>query len=170
MASRRFRLFLLVILVCVSGSAYAIAPGNPANALPDKSQLQIISKTGKHIFKVEVADTPEKWEKGLMWRSKMPVDSGMLFLFPEARIANMWMKDTEIPLDMVFIKEGWEISKIVANTTPFSLETISSDIKIIAVLELNAGLCQKIGIRQNDKIIFQGSKQDAGYHTGNTSR
>jgi hypothetical protein len=121
-----------------------------------KSHLQIIGKNGKHDFNVEIADVPEKHERGLMFRKHMPENSGMIFLFTQAHIVNMWMKDTYIPLDMVFIKNGGKIVKIVANSKPMSVNTISSDEKIVAVLELNSGICEKLDIKKNDTIVFQG--------------
>ena len=119
-----------------------------------KKQLQILSADGKkHEFTVEVADTKEKREHGLMFRKKMPENNGMLFLFDKDQEVNMWMKDTDIPLDIVFIKSG-EIWKIAANTIPFSLDTISSRGKVSQVLELNAGICEKLGISEKDKISY----------------
>ena len=123
-----------------------------------KSQLQIITENGKNEFTVEVADSAAKQERGLMFRKNMPEKQGMIFLFDKELVVNMWMKSTYIPLDMVFIKKGAIISKIVANTVPLSLKTISSKEEVIAVLELKAGMCKKFAIRKNDKIIFQGLK------------
>ena len=120
-----------------------------------KKQLQIISKDGiKHNFNVEIADDPRKQGHGLMFRKSIPENQGMLFLFGTETEMSMWMKNTYIPLDMVFIKHGGIIGKIVAGTTPLSTEHIISEGKVEAVLELNAGTCNKLNIKENDRVVF----------------
>jgi len=147
-----FKILRFVFLVSLASNSIA------DEVLFAKSHLQIITKSGKHDFTVEIADINEKHERGLMFRKNMPEKNGMIFLFGKERVVNMWMKDTHIPLDMVFIKKGGTVAKIFADAKPFSLENISSEEKIIAVLELNSGICEKLGIRKNDKIVFQGLK------------
>lgn len=123
-------------------------------------ELQIITATNqKYTFQVEIADTQPLRETGLMWRTSMPRYAGMLFLFDQENKLNMWMKNTYLPLDMLFIRKsddvaGGVVAKIARKTKPLSLDMIPSDEKVIAVLELNGGLCDKLGITKNDKVIW----------------
>jgi len=121
--------------------------------------IQILSNNHKHEFIVEVADTLKKQEIGLSKRDYMAPNKGMLFLSGKTlsgkpRIIDMWMKDTYIPLDMIFIKPGGQIAKI-ATATPESLETITSGQPVVAVLELNAGICKKLDISVGDKVFLK---------------
>lgn len=140
------RLFIAAILFF--SSAMAAIPGF------EEKKLQILTVEGKQEFTVLIADTALKREHGLMMRETLPENTGMLFLFGKEVLVNMWMKDTYIPLDMVFIKSDHTIARIVYDTEPLSLETIASKEKVVAVLELNAGICKKFGIKKNDKIVF----------------
>lgn len=134
----------------------------PAKSLADNvatQKLQIITKNSIHDFIVEIADNPQKQEHGLSERKNMEQNHGMLFLFDKnlfgkTNTVNMWMKNTYLPLDMIFIKSGGEIAKIVT-ATPLSLETIPSGEPVTAVLELNAGICKKLGIEKNDKVVMR---------------
>ena len=133
-------------------SARAPAPA-PAVAAPTKHPISgldviplTISQNGKvHRFRVEVASTPEQQEKGLMFRTGMGKDEGILFpsAFPEAR--SFWMKNTVIPLDIVFIGTDHRISNIAANAVPYSEAPINSAGETIAVLELNGGRAAELG-------------------------
>ena len=121
-------------------------------------RLHIISGNNTHEFTVEIADTPTKQERGLSHRKQMDKNHGMLFLFDKdlfgnTDIVNMWMKDTHLPLDMIFIKSGGVISKI-ATSTPLSTDIIPSEEPVTAVLELNAGTCERLGITKNDKVVL----------------
>ncbi len=115
--------------------------------------IQISNADTQYSFQVETADTQEKLEYGLKNRTNMDINRGMLFIFGEEKEVNMWMQDTYIPLDMLFIKNKI-ITKIAADTTPLSLKTISSGSKVTAVLELNAGTCKNLNIKIGDKIDF----------------
>lgn len=117
-----------------------------------KEKLTIVTTAGdRHIFKVEIARTPEEIERGLMFRDSMPMDEGMLFLFEEAREAMFWMKNTLIPLDMVFIAPDGKIIKIHENALPHSLDHVSSEGAVIAVLEINGGRAAALGIKAGDR-------------------
>ena len=120
--------------------------------------LKIMTSGGEISYQVEVADTDYKRTKGLMKRTKLAQNSGMIFLFNASHpqpIA-MWMKNTFIPLDMLFLSENFEIIAIVENTTPMSLKFIQPTKKYVAaVVELNAGDVKKHGIKTGDKIIFK---------------
>jgi uncharacterized membrane protein (UPF0127 family) len=117
------------------------------------------TETGEHSFDIEVMTTNGERAKGLMFRRSLPAKSGMLFVYDRPQAATMWMKNTYIPLDMVFIAEGGEVHRIEANTEPFSTALISSEGDIIAVLELNAGEAARIGLRRGDRAIYPGLGQ-----------
>ncbi|MGH7874889.1 MAG: DUF192 domain-containing protein [Candidatus Binatia bacterium] len=106
-------------------------------------------------FAVEVADTPVKREMGLQYRRELADDRGMIFLFAGESPQTFWMKNTSIPLDMVFINRERKIVGIVAATVPFSLDPRSVDIPSQYVLEINGGLAQRLGIRAGDLVQFE---------------
>ena len=114
------------------------------------------TETGEHSFDVEVMTTDGERAKGLMFRRSLPEKSGMLFLFGRPQGATMWMKNTLIPLDMVFIAEGGTVHRIEENTEPFSKALISSEGDIVAVLELNGGAAARIGLKPGDRVIYPG--------------
>ena len=116
--------------------------------------LPLVIRTAKaaHRFDVEVAQTPAEQTRGLMFRRSLAADSGMLFLYLPPQTATFWMKDTLIPLDMLFIRADGTIAMIAARTEPNSLETISAGTPVVAVLELNGGRAEELGIRQGDRV------------------
>jgi uncharacterized membrane protein (UPF0127 family) len=115
--------------------------------------LTITTRAGaRHIFQVEVARTPDQRSQGLMYRKSMPADHGMLFDFERVEPVSMWMKNTYIPLDMLFIKPDGTIARIAANAEPLSTRTISSGEPVLSVLELNAGSAALHGIRPGDRV------------------
>ena len=117
------------------------------------SRLVIVGESGRHDFTVELAATPEQRAQGLMYRRSMAADGGMLFDFgPWPQRAAMWMKNTYIPLDMLFIKADGEIESIAERTVPQSLETISSRGPVRGVLELNGGTASRLGIAPGDVV------------------
>jgi uncharacterized membrane protein (UPF0127 family) len=105
-------------------------------------------------FQVEIAATPEKREVGLMYRRELPLDYGMLFIFPGERINSFWMKNTPIPLDMIFISSERKIVGIVHETAPFSLEGRSVSVPSQFVLEINGGLSRRYGFKAGDVVRF----------------
>ena len=114
--------------------------------------LTIQTRAGPRPFKVEIArDEPDR-EQGLMHRTSLAPDHGMLFLFDEVRPVAMWMKDTPIPLDMLFIGADGRIARIAAMTTPQSLAIISSGEPVRAVLEIKGGEAAGQGIAVGDKV------------------
>jgi len=116
--------------------------------------LSIKKQDGQIVsFNIEIANTPGQRRQGLMYKKQMPEDYGMLFIFKKPKVIEMWMKNTYIPLDMLFIGEDNEIKTIAKNTTPESLNTISSGTDAIAVLEINAMITDKLGIAVGDIII-----------------
>jgi uncharacterized protein len=125
----------------------------PAFAEP----LTITTVEGKtHVFDVEKAVTPDQRARGLMFRPVLEADKGMIFDFgPGEAEAAMWMKNTLIPLDMLFIREDGTIRTIAVNTVPFSTETVSSKGGVRSVLELQGGITLKLNIKAGDKIEFK---------------
>lgn len=116
-------------------------------------ELVIVSATGEHRFTVEVADDDEKRRIGLMYRTSLPESAGMIFDFrPENEIQSMWMKNTLIPLDMAFIGADGRIVTIAAETTPRSLQSVRSDAPAVAVLEVNGGRLDALGVRVGDLV------------------
>jgi uncharacterized membrane protein (UPF0127 family) len=107
---------------------------------------------GVFEFKVELAETGEQKSRGLMYRREMGVDEGMLFLYRRDQVVTMWMANTFLPLDMLFIERDGTIVRIQANTIPQSREIISSRKRVRAVLELNAGTARRLGISPGDKV------------------
>jgi len=121
---------------------------------PDPTRhLVIVSRDGKeHGFNIELALTPQQQQIGLMNRTEMPKDEGMLFVFPDESEHGFWMKNTLIPLDMVFIKRDGTIHHIHDSAKPNDLTSIPSQGPVLAVLELNGGIAKKLGIVPGDKI------------------
>lgn len=127
-------------------------PTGPQTELP-KEKIFIITKDGKrHEFDVEMALSPRQQEVGLMFRKSVPENGGMLFDWGTERDSQMWMKNTIIPLDMVFIRADGTVGAIAENTTPRSLAVIDSDGPVRATLELAAGTTAKLGITVGDKV------------------
>jgi uncharacterized protein len=153
---RRCLLVLLAVL-SVLNLPFAGADGRVAAA--DLQSLEIASKSGVHVFAVELASTPEEQAKGLMYRRQLPEGQGMLFDFHREQPTSFWMKNTYIPLDMIFIRGDGRILRIAENTVPLSEALVPSGGPVRAVLEVNAGTAKKLGIAPGDRVghaIFGG--------------
>lgn len=119
----------------------------------ERAELFIETASGRHRFAIEVADTDERRMNGLMFRQAMAPDAGMLFDFKIDAPVAMWMRNTLIPLDMVFIARDGRIVNIAERAVPHSETSIWSDGPVRAVLELNGGTAQRLGIRTGDRVI-----------------
>jgi uncharacterized membrane protein (UPF0127 family) len=119
----------------------------------DKEPLAIETTQGRADFVVELAATPAQRAQGLMFRPSLAPDAGMLFDYGTPRRASMWMKNTLIPLDMLFIKADGVIESIAKRTVPHSLTAISSNGRVLGVLELNGGTTDRLGIEPGDKVL-----------------
>lgn len=106
------------------------------------------------FFDIYVASNRAQQMRGLMFVRELPEFTGMIFIYRQAGIRSMWMKNTLIPLDMVFIRGDGAISSVSANTTPLSLESVSSIEPVNFVLELNAGVAAKLDIGSDSRVIF----------------
>lgn len=145
---------LLVAVVALASLTIPSHGDDACRPAPERARepLQIVTASGPHPFKVEVARTTEQRAKGLMCRPAMARDHGMLFTFDEVTPIYMWMKNTYLPLDMVFVSRKGIVTGVAANTTPFSQELISSGAPAYAVIELNAGVAGELGIMEGSKV------------------
>jgi len=132
----------------------ALLAALPARALElERADLSITTTGGQaYHFNVEVAKTAEEQNRGLMFRRSMPADAGMIFPFDRDTTTNFWMKNTLIPLDMLFVAGDGRISHIVANATPLSVAEIPSGGPIRMVVELNGGTTARFGIHVGDHV------------------
>jgi uncharacterized membrane protein (UPF0127 family) len=141
---RAFGWTALVLL----GLLMAAGPARPAG----QQALEIASKTGVHVFSVEIADNDAERAKGLMYRKELPEGQGMLFDFHREQEVSFWMQNTYIPLDMVFIRGDGRILRIAENTEPLSTRLIPSGGPVRAVLEVIGGTTRKLGIAPGDRV------------------
>jgi uncharacterized membrane protein (UPF0127 family) len=132
----------------VFGLLVGASPVRPAGL----QTLEIASKTGVHIFTVELADNDAEREKGLMFRKDLPEGRGMLFDFHGEGPVGFWMENTYIPLDMIFIRGDGSILRIAENTEPLSTRIIPSGGPVRAVLEVIGGTARKMGIGPGDRV------------------
>jgi uncharacterized membrane protein (UPF0127 family) len=116
--------------------------------------LTIRSGTTVHKLRVEIARTESEQARGLMFRESLPADGGMIFPMKPPRMASFWMKNTVIPLDMIFIREDGTIARIAADTVPYSLEPVDSGEPVAAVLELAGGKAATLGVAEDDVVTW----------------
>jgi uncharacterized protein len=142
------RLLLLAPFV----AALALLAGAWRTHAADSSTLEIVSKSGVHVFAIELAVTDEQRARGLMFRREVPEGHGMLFDFKRDQEVSMWMENTYVSLDMIFIRADGRIARIAENTQPLSRAIVSSGGPVRAVLEVVAGTARKLGIAPGDKV------------------
>jgi uncharacterized protein len=147
----------------VQNRPVASAPDVAAPAAPrvapsglDLAPLEIRSATGTHRFTVEVARTPDQQAQGLMFRTSLAADEGMIFPFARPQVASFWMRNTLIPLDMIFIRADGTIARIAANTIPHNEESVTSGEPVVAVLEIRGGRSAELGLSEGDRVTWQG--------------
>ncbi len=142
----------LIIALCLAQAGPARAQSTLANF--ERGELEIETGDGtRHVFQIELATTPEQKSQGLMFRRSLAPDGGMLFIYPSVRTITMWMRNTLIPLDMVFIAADGRIVKVAQRTVPMSLATISSGGPAKAVLEVNGGTAARLGLKPGDRVL-----------------
>lgn len=147
------RLAFLAILPFMAVTAYAADPLYP---------LVVHTSKGAEMFQIEMVNTPETMAQGLMHRQTLAADHGMLFVFSEESPVSFWMKNTLIPLDMLFIKQDGRIASIHAMAKPLDESAIPSQGPVSAVLEIAGGEAEKRGIKAGDMVetsFLQGQKQ-----------
>ncbi len=142
-----------VVLVALTLLVLPLLAASRAPAA-EHGTLEIATKSGVRTFAVELAVTDEERTKGLMFRKEVPEGYGMLFDFKQEQPVTMWMKNTYVPLDMIFIKNDGRIARIAENTKILSEDIIPSGQPVRAVLEVVAGTARKYGIAAGDKVAY----------------
>jgi uncharacterized membrane protein (UPF0127 family) len=148
-ARRLFLLFLLPLLLAVPANVARAQLAQFPTAL-----LTILTAGGPHRFTVELATSPEQMTQGLMFRQSLEPDAGMLFDYQTPSMATMWMKNTLIPLDMLFVDATGHIVNIHERAVPGSLDVIAAAAPVRGVIELNGGTAARLGIRPGDRVSF----------------
>jgi uncharacterized membrane protein (UPF0127 family) len=155
---------MLASLTCLlTGCSPPPSSGAPAQALTGQQAVHLVSglpvieltvthASIPHKFKVELASTPDQQEKGLMFRTAMAPDEGMIFPMSGGRWASFWMKNTVIPLDIIFIGMDGKISNIAANAVPYDVTPLRSTAPVSGVLELGGGRAAQLGIASGDPV------------------
>ncbi len=152
-ARRALLLGLLGLGLVWLASGLAPAAAQQGLASFARERLTLATADGaRRVLDVELALTPQQQAQGLMYRPSLAPEAGMLFVYRPARVVTMWMKNTAMPLDMLFIAEDGEIVKIVERTVPYSLASISSGRPVSGVLEVNGGMTSRWGIRPGDRV------------------
>jgi uncharacterized protein len=161
MSQPGFRAGWLAVLAVGIVNAPAQEPQRPLDlATFPRTTLEIVHRDSSqgqrtYSFQIWVADTPERSAQGLMFVSDLPESMGMVFPVEPPRVENMWMKNTYIELDMLFIDAHGRITKIIPRAAPLSLQTLSSDTVVAAVLELKGGQAAKLGLHTGDSVSWK---------------
>ena len=142
------------LLLCATVACSAGPLGSSEAVAAKPVPLSIRTAQGERKFKIEVAQTAEEQARGLMFRESLPADGGMIFPMIPPRHASFWMKNTLIPLDMIFIRSDGTIARIEPETIPHSLVPVQSGEPVAAVLEIDGGLSAKLGIAEGDQVIW----------------
>lgn len=146
-------IFSVFLFVCLTACLPQKADQKESEIIFERTSVEILRRNKEPlVVQAELADTDAKRMRGLMFRSSLPENDGMLFDFPVVKKIPMWMANTYIPLDMLFIDDRGYITEIVENTAPFSHERIVSQKKSKAVLELNGGASERLDIREGDIV------------------
>ena len=171
MKNKNRKIIYIVAILAVAAAIYIVVNNknstpsytveNTAPTFKKEGELLFIDNTESDtlaVIDIEVADNDQKTAQGLMYRSSMPENVGMLFLMPREDIQGFWMRNTYIPLDMIFVNSNKQIVTIHANTTPMNENSYISTAPALYVVEVNAGYCNKNNINEGDKIDFTISK------------
>ena len=147
----------LGLLLAGALASVCLAQSAPIESLTrfPRTTLEIAAHGHRDRFEIWIADTPSRQEQGLMFVRELPASQGMLFPEDTPQVAHFWMKNTYIPLDMVFVGEDGRVAKIIANARPFSLDVLSSDVPVIAVLEIRGGEAHELGIGVGDRVSWR---------------
>ncbi len=146
---------VLSLAVICAGAAQALGQRAPATlaGLP-QVELRVITARGEHKFQVWIAENEQSRAQGLMFIKELAANQGMLFLFDRPRFTSFWMKNTYLSLDIIFIDPAGLVVNVAKDTTPLSIESVESAAPVTAVLELNAGTAERIGLKARDRIRF----------------
>ena len=145
----------LIFLACFLWLTCSSAALSENAQISKLEPVTVASDASVTMFTAEIADTEELRQRGLMFRHFLPEDKAMLFDYQKPRPVAMWMKNTNISLDMLFIREDGTIAAIAENTVPQSLDTISVQEPVRGVLEMAAGTVKRLGLKQNDKVYHR---------------
>ncbi len=149
------RVILLVLaLVAVAPVSAPLRAQVPGQVSFERGELDIETAGGRRHFVVELALSSDQQIQGLMFRRALAPDAGMLFLYDDDHEIQMWMKNTLIPLDMIFIRGDGTILSVAQRTVPRSLATIPSGGPARAVLEVNGGTAARLGIKAGDRVVY----------------
>ena len=148
---------MFALVATVSG----IVMANAVSAEMRRETITLVTSTGERIIKIEVASTSEEKSLGLMFRTSLADDAGMLFPYAPPQEITMWMRNTYIPLDMVFIRADGTIHRIEARTEPLSERIIPSGGDVAGVLELAGGNAERLGLKPGDRVIHPHFKAKA---------
>ena len=156
-AARMTAGLLLAIALLLAAGRTSRAQSMQIESLAHFPRTTLTIKTHGHVdrFEIWIADTAQRQEQGLMFVRDLPVSEGMLFPQASPQVAHFWMKNTYIPLDMVFVGEDGRVAKVIANAKPFSLDILSSDVPVIAVLEIRGGEAAQLGIGVGDQVSWK---------------
>ena len=145
-----------IAVIALLFAFFAVLCGESGDAAAKMRQdrLTLVTAGGERQIAVEVAETPEEQAMGLMFRTALDDGQGMLFAHPVARELNMWMRNTYIPLDMVFIRADGIVHRIEVRTEPMSERIIASEGDVLAVLELAGGAAQRLGLKVGDRVRY----------------
>jgi len=145
--------------LCILALVFALHTMTLASGVPSELPVEpveiVTAEGGRHSFHAHVADTDETRSRGLMYVTALEADHAMLFDFGTPRHVGMWMKNTPLSLDMLFIDQGGRITRIVARTRPFSTRTIESGAVVRGVLEIRGGLAEELGIAPGDQVLHR---------------
>ena len=146
------RFILSALFVSLAGSAFAQTSKDDVVDFGTPVPLTVVSEDAAHTFMIERAVTLDQQARGMMFRESMDADSGMLFEFDEPKIATIWMKNTPLPLDIIFVRSNGKILKIEHMAQPYKLRSASSEAIVAAVLELQGGRSKELGIKPGDVV------------------
>jgi hypothetical protein len=162
MSAPRARHSFACLVLIVMGFVVAFAAGAPAQDGIRREPLVIITAAGEHAFEVEIAASDEQQSRGLMFRRSLGDREGMLFVHEPPRFVQMWMRNTYIPLDMIFIRADGRVHRIEASTEPFSERIIESGARVAGVLEVAGGTAAKLGLKPGNRVRHPHFKADGG--------
>jgi uncharacterized protein len=155
------RALALLVFLCASIAPACAQTPAPADFQPEqlrgfaRDTLVVQRINGRDQFSIWLADTPAQQQQGLMWIQQLPPDHGMLFLLPQPRPMSMWMKNTYVPLDMVFFDSKGRILRIHEHAVPLSEAIIDSGVEVAGVLEILAGEARRRGMQIGDRLLHQ---------------
>ncbi len=163
-----FRLLRVTAILFGAGLLAGVSCGGSTEASPpgvagldeqfEYDTLVIEADDGQaHTFKVYLATSRDQQRQGLMFIRSLPDDVGMLFIYKESAVHSMWMKNTYVPLDIVFATGDGAIATVIRDTTPLSLESLSSGVPVRYVLELKAGTTRRLSIGKKSRLIWRGA-------------